>query len=137
MKCGANGKPGRLAKRSSGVRRVADMVVASRWPRRLAAKELERDYRAMRTQVGAARRQSSSPQPQGRFVNRRRVLLAGIASVVLPFRHAHAQSFPARAITLYCAFPAGGPTAPLFRALAESLSKDLGQPNIVENKAGA
>ncbi len=70
-------------------------------------------------------------------MNRRRVLLAVAASVVIPFRYAHAQAFPSRAITLYCAFPAGGPTDQLFRALAESVSKDLGQSVVVDNKPGA
>jgi tripartite-type tricarboxylate transporter receptor subunit TctC len=70
-------------------------------------------------------------------MNRRRVLLAAAAGVVIPFRCAHAQGFPARAITLYCAFPAGGPTDQLFRALAEIASKDLGQPVVVDNKPGA
>ncbi len=70
-------------------------------------------------------------------MNRRRVLLAGAASVVVPFRYAQAQGFPSRAITLYCAFPAGGPTDQLFRALAESVTKELGQSVVVENKPGA
>jgi tripartite-type tricarboxylate transporter receptor subunit TctC len=70
-------------------------------------------------------------------MNRRRVLLAGAASFVVPFRYAQAQGFPARAITIYCAFPAGGPTDQLFRALAESVSKELGQAVVVDNKPGA
>jgi tripartite-type tricarboxylate transporter receptor subunit TctC len=70
-------------------------------------------------------------------VDRRRVLLAGAASAVVPLRFAHAQAFPSRAINLYCAFPAGGPTDQLFRLLAETVAKELGQAVVVENKPGA
>ncbi len=70
-------------------------------------------------------------------MNRRRMLLAGTAALALPLRFAHAQSFPSRTITLYCAFPPGGPTDQLFRALAEAAARDLKQPVIVENKPGA
>lgn len=56
----------------------------------------------------------------------------------LNLTQAWAQSaFPARPVTLYCAFPAGGPTDQVFRALAESASKMLNQQVIVENKPGA
>ncbi len=48
-----------------------------------------------------------------------------------------AQSFPTRPVTLYCAFPAGGPTDQVFRAFGEAASKTLGQPVVVENKPGA
>jgi tripartite-type tricarboxylate transporter receptor subunit TctC len=46
-------------------------------------------------------------------------------------------AFPTRAITTYCAFPAGGPTDQVFRALGEAAARVLGQPVIVENKPGA
>ena len=47
-----------------------------------------------------------------------------------------AQDFPTKPITLIVPFPAGGPTDLALRALAESAAKHLGQPVIVENKAG-
>ena len=59
------------------------------------------------------------------------VLTAAAASPVL------AQSFPSRPVTLYCAFPAGGPTDQVFRAFAEAAAKTLGQSVVVENKPGA
>ncbi len=50
---------------------------------------------------------------------------------------AWAQAFPQRPISLFCAFPAGGPTDQIMRVIAEAASKTLGQPIIVENKPGA
>jgi tripartite-type tricarboxylate transporter receptor subunit TctC len=50
---------------------------------------------------------------------------------------AQAQNYPARAIKLIVAFPAGGPTDITMRVLADNASKVLGQPVIVENKPGA
>jgi tripartite-type tricarboxylate transporter receptor subunit TctC len=70
----------------------------------------------------------------------RRTLLAaaGAAAVLKPLRgQAQAAAFPAKAVTLYCAFPAGGPTDQVFRALAEAAARELKQPVIVENKPGA
>jgi len=47
-----------------------------------------------------------------------------------------AQEFPSKPITLIVPFPAGGPTDLALRALAEAASKHLGQPILVDNKAG-
>jgi len=70
-------------------------------------------------------------------MQRRTLLLAGSATLALPLGAVRAQSFPTHAISLYCAFPAGGPTDQVFRALAEAASRELKQPVIVENKPGA
>jgi len=71
----------------------------------------------------------------------RRHLLRTAAALAVPLLGAHgaaqAQSFPARAIKLVIAFPAGGPTDITMRVLADNASKVLGQPVIVENKPGA
>jgi tripartite-type tricarboxylate transporter receptor subunit TctC len=67
---------------------------------------------------------------------RQLVQLAG-AALVTPVLTAQAQAFPAKPIKLIIAFPAGGPTDITMRSLADSASKILGQPVIIENKPGA
>lgn len=47
-----------------------------------------------------------------------------------------AQTFPDRAITIYCAFPAGASADTALRALAQAASRELGQPVIVDNRPG-
>ncbi len=71
------------------------------------------------------------------MIDRRTFLCGTAAAGVAVSLPARAQAFPTRAVTLYCAFPAGGPTDQVFRAFAESAGKVLGQPVVVENKPGA
>ncbi|MEA2877673.1 MAG: hypothetical protein QOF14_2869 [Hyphomicrobiales bacterium] len=59
--------------------------------------------------------------------------LASLASAGV----AHSQDYPARAIRLVVAFPAGGPTDFVARLLADKLKGILGQSVLVENKSGA
>jgi hypothetical protein len=49
---------------------------------------------------------------------------------------AQAQEYPTKPITLVVPFPAGGATDQLMRVLGEAASKHLGQPVIVDNRAG-
>src|SRR5215813_7581604 len=61
------------------------------------------------------------------------VSLAGVTASALA---EGAQDFPSRPITLIVPFQAGVSADLLFRGIAESASKHLGQPVIVDNKPG-
>ena len=62
--------------------------------------------------------------------------LALLASRVLATGSLSAQDYPTKPITLIVPWPAGGPTDVAMRAIAEVAQKHLGQPIIIENKAG-
>jgi tripartite-type tricarboxylate transporter receptor subunit TctC len=69
----------------------------------------------------------------------RRVALAAICLALLGASSApaFAQKFPERPITLVVGFAPGGAADTVARALAEEMTKVLGQPVVVDNKAGA
>ena len=50
---------------------------------------------------------------------------------------AHAQAYPTRAVRVLVGYPAGGGMDGVARVLADKLALDLGQPIVVENRAGA
>jgi tripartite-type tricarboxylate transporter receptor subunit TctC len=66
-----------------------------------------------------------------------KAVVAGIALVALCAPEASAQAYPNRAVRLIAPFPAGGLVDVLARLVGDEMSKALGQPVIVENRAGA
>lgn len=74
------------------------------------------------------------------LVSRRSVILLGVALAGLgmgPVRLAHADGYPAKPVQLVVPFPPGGAVDIVGRTISKKLSDRLGQPIVVENKAGA
>jgi len=65
---------------------------------------------------------------------RRAVLALALAAAAMP---ALAQPFPTKPVTILIGFPAGGPLDAHARLLADKLAAQLGQPVVIDYKAGA
>ena len=65
-----------------------------------------------------------------------RVIWIGVALLAVN-GSATAQSFPAKPIRFVAAFPAGGPSDIVARAIGRRMSEVLGQPVVVDNRTGA
>lgn len=71
-------------------------------------------------------------------MKRRDVIVSVLSSAgAMAAGHSFAQAYPSRPIRWVMPFPAGGPTDAIARKLADLVRPKLGQPVIVENKAGA
>jgi tripartite-type tricarboxylate transporter receptor subunit TctC len=60
-----------------------------------------------------------------------------LLSLLLLAGAAHAQGYPARPVRVIVPFPPGGTTDIVARLVAERLGATLGQPAVIENRAGA
>jgi tripartite-type tricarboxylate transporter receptor subunit TctC len=67
--------------------------------------------------------------------NVKRILLA--IALVVSSTTAAAQAYPSKPVRLVVPFPPGGAVDILGRLFGEAVSKDLGQPVVVENRPGA
>ncbi len=71
--------------------------------------------------------------PRRRFLR----LAAGAAALPVLSRTGHAQTYPARTITLVVPFAPGGATDVSARLVAEHMTRTLGQQVVIQNTAGA
>ncbi len=70
-------------------------------------------------------------------VSRRDFLYLSAAALPALTRGAAAQAYPDRAVRVIVGFPAGGSVDIFARLVAQSLSEQLGQPFVIENRPGA
>jgi tripartite-type tricarboxylate transporter receptor subunit TctC len=63
--------------------------------------------------------------------------LAAFAAITVSAVSSMAQEYPTKPITMIVPWPAGGSSDVVMRALSDVASKHLGQPIIIDNKAGA
>jgi len=68
---------------------------------------------------------------------RRRTFLASASAALLPIAVHAEQHYPARPITVICPFSPGGTADVQLRALVAAATREIGQPMIVETRAGA
>src|ERR671929_1867877 len=77
----------------------------------------------------------TSPLSRCRRLALMRTLLK-LAALLLFHTLAIAQSYPSKPIHLIVAFPPGGPVDIVARLITPKMSETLGQPIVVENRAG-
>lgn len=80
-------------------------------------------------------------QAKSRSLQRRQILInaaaATCAAMLWPEAHAQADKWPSRSVTIISPYNPGGTNDVVARLVADRLQKALGQPFVVENRAGA
>jgi tripartite-type tricarboxylate transporter receptor subunit TctC len=82
-------------------------------------------------------KQHTRSRGYGVMIQARLIPMLIAAALVTAASNAHAQTFPARTVTIVVPFVPGGTTDLLARLLAGKLEQRLGRPFVVENKPGA
>lgn len=77
------------------------------------------------------------PQMLRRWLIHLLAWIAGITLLLSPLAPQAGEKWPAKEIHLVVPWPAGGPSDVMARILAKELSAGMGQPVVVENRAGA
>ena len=67
----------------------------------------------------------------------RRFALAAVLLAALPLAAGAQAPYPTRSITMIVPFPPGGLADLVARPVAEAMTRELGQPVVIENKGGA
>lgn len=78
-----------------------------------------------------------TPFPRLRYLPFSHLLLATSLLLGLPLRAQTQAVWPSHAITMIVPFPPGGLADIVARPVAEAMSRELGQPVVIENKGGA
>ncbi len=77
------------------------------------------------------------PMDRRRFLHRFTAGAAALTTSAWPLATRAQQEYPSRPVRVVVGFPAGGGTDVFGRAVAQGLSAALGQPFVIDNKAGA
>jgi tripartite-type tricarboxylate transporter receptor subunit TctC len=84
-----------------------------------------------------ARRGRAPHERHGAYRRRLAILRSGIAALLLGACVVHAQDYPTKPVRVIVPFPPGGPNDLVVRPVARKLQEMLGQPFVVDNRAGA